>query len=1044
MKIADYGKAITSYIESPTTAQKLQAKEKAQTLGRTFLSEGSKFDKEAEEIAKEIKKQKELQIFDVIASGTKSGKQQIKGAPEGFTINKETIDAILKAKIPLSEKINLLASYQYGKGRDRIEKDGQEIFLGEGGSKNRKIGIGFNEKGEGVGGTLMYDLETGKPQFTFGIRKSISTGGRVHLAEGSEDIAEPSKSMQVDTTTKPLPLFTLDDFKFKANTYVGALYNGALPAADIKAALNKFTQKGIDDGTFSADDAIKVVQDLKFQFQDRAQKQRLRDNIIAGTGTVEREERAIGGGVIEGEDLGTREGFAEIYRTNKGYGPEVSTEKNVKKGFIYPRKNKDGKVLWKKAEDISKNNPIPYDFTKKAPIPEMDSPRYKFDIASNKWVFLSRAEGEPIIAKKNNETFKEFTKRINERAEEFRSKGADKRISTIIDARNKIDDWTTKWLDNNLDKYGIRKSEKFFNDLKKDYKKFIKQTFKSDKIKGVNLFSPDGLPNVSRSLTENLQPFEYDGFKTVNVGEGVTKNPTKLTPNTPYFKKIFFKNKIENTPGLFNDLKSYLKYIITNKSTLEGKKATRNFVPNKDIIYFLDSDKSGLLDSVKNDVISSLGDDVKQSYDLYKNKVNIGLNWNRNAKIIEDTLGPIEMKKLTGYKTIKEGMQKEQKLIKKFFNFKELPKDLKLGYAIDHGQGISFAARSGNKDIMKLAVKDLIGSMIQTNEVLGRGERGTISFERLRKILANKIRDGENANTNLNKLNKLVEKTYGKKNVYSIKNGVLQSSPISPTSDLRSRFISYFEKLNKTKEGKSAIKNQYGNLDNLKNSIPKLEKDILKVKKHAESKGFRLDSFAGFLDFSQAGVDLPPAVKQASENILKAGGQALKAFGKATIVLDPIFAAQDFSRAIDTGVSGDEALSYTGQKFVQDLINLPRTLEDLAYTATEKGTFKNFGDKENRIFDYKPKTFADDFLKGTVEKTDPEILKARLAKRDFDTQVLPNLTMVDDIDIPASKEEIGAAKDAFMREKDVDLSVLEKPKKSPFGKYNEQIKKLVF
>jgi len=41
VKIADYGKAITSYIESPTTAQKLKAKEKAQTLGRTFLAEGS-------------------------------------------------------------------------------------------------------------------------------------------------------------------------------------------------------------------------------------------------------------------------------------------------------------------------------------------------------------------------------------------------------------------------------------------------------------------------------------------------------------------------------------------------------------------------------------------------------------------------------------------------------------------------------------------------------------------------------------------------------------------------------------------------------------------------------------------------------------------------------------------------------------------------------------------------------------------------------------------------------------------------------------------
>lgn len=41
MKIADYGKAITSYIESPTTAQKLQTKDKAQKMSRVFLSEGT-------------------------------------------------------------------------------------------------------------------------------------------------------------------------------------------------------------------------------------------------------------------------------------------------------------------------------------------------------------------------------------------------------------------------------------------------------------------------------------------------------------------------------------------------------------------------------------------------------------------------------------------------------------------------------------------------------------------------------------------------------------------------------------------------------------------------------------------------------------------------------------------------------------------------------------------------------------------------------------------------------------------------------------------
>ena len=67
-------------------------------------------------------------MFDIQASGTKSGKQQIEGAPEGFTIDDETINAIVKADIPISEKINILADYQYGKGRTRMKKDNQKYF----------------------------------------------------------------------------------------------------------------------------------------------------------------------------------------------------------------------------------------------------------------------------------------------------------------------------------------------------------------------------------------------------------------------------------------------------------------------------------------------------------------------------------------------------------------------------------------------------------------------------------------------------------------------------------------------------------------------------------------------------------------------------------------------------------------------------------------------------------------------------------------------------------------------------------------------------
>ena len=70
-----------------------------------------------------------LDIIDVQASGTKSGKQQIQGAPDGITSDKETINAILTMDIPLTEKVNLIGDVKYGKFRDKIEYKDNEIFL---------------------------------------------------------------------------------------------------------------------------------------------------------------------------------------------------------------------------------------------------------------------------------------------------------------------------------------------------------------------------------------------------------------------------------------------------------------------------------------------------------------------------------------------------------------------------------------------------------------------------------------------------------------------------------------------------------------------------------------------------------------------------------------------------------------------------------------------------------------------------------------------------------------------------------------------------
>ena len=171
-------------------------------------------------------------------------------------------------------------------------------------------------------------------------KANAETLGRTFLAEGSKDIVEPPKSMQVDTTTKGPDLFTIDKFKDKAEIYVGAWHNKALPNDDIKSALNKFTKQGLNDGTFTVDEAIKVVQDLKFQFQDRAQKQRLRDVIPEGIGTVERDDFVDGGIVKYGPNTGkyvlryTEDGkrLKKFFDTKEEFDKFVKIRQDLPKG----------------------------------------------------------------------------------------------------------------------------------------------------------------------------------------------------------------------------------------------------------------------------------------------------------------------------------------------------------------------------------------------------------------------------------------------------------------------------------------------------------------------------------------------------------------------------------------------------------------------------------------------------------------------------------------------------------------------------------------
>ena len=105
---------------------------------------------------------------------SKTGKQQIEGAPEGITSDKEVFNLIVGLDIPITEKINILGDIGFSKFRDKIEKGDEELFLMDQASNvNKNIGIGYED--DGLSGSIMYNPDTKYKQFQ--ISKKFAQGG---------------------------------------------------------------------------------------------------------------------------------------------------------------------------------------------------------------------------------------------------------------------------------------------------------------------------------------------------------------------------------------------------------------------------------------------------------------------------------------------------------------------------------------------------------------------------------------------------------------------------------------------------------------------------------------------------------------------------------------------------------------------------------------------------------------------------------------------------------------------------------------------------
>lgn len=94
-------------------------------------------------------------------------------------------------------------------------------------------------------------------------------------------------------------------------------------------------------------------------------------------------------------------------------------------------------------------------------------------------------------------------------------------------------------------------------------------------------------------------------------------------------------------------------------------------------------------------------------------------------------------------------------------------------------------------------------------------------------------------------------------------------------------------------------------------------------------------SIVGNIDPSLLGIEIPESVKNSLRQIANSGRTLLKGLGKATLVVDPIFAALDASEASGKGASGTQIAKFVGQSFVQDALNLPNVIAGASKYASD-------------------------------------------------------------------------------------------------------------
>ena len=187
---------------------------------------------------------------------------------------------------------------------------------------------------------------------------------------------------------------------------------------------------------------------------------------------------------------------------------------------------------------------------------------------------IGKEDNIRTILQNEGESLEDFKKRKAERVTKVND--------ATVGARQYVDNWTKNWFDNNLKKYGINSFNVMMDDLSSAWQLQLES---GDVPKGKGSFnlstSKLKLPNITTLADAkgkpNLTPFKYNDvtfYKNLESTDAL-KNKTLAQ-----FKKVFYKDQINNNPKLQKDLTKFFDFMSSNKQGQYRKHCQKYLVVN--------------------------------------------------------------------------------------------------------------------------------------------------------------------------------------------------------------------------------------------------------------------------------------------------------------------------------------------------------------------------------------------------------------------------------------------------------------------------------